>query len=531
MFVDALSSALTPDPQGIVRMPSLVKGQLRFPASLTRAALDARLREIRSGEAQPFRLNDAYVIPQVVADLAGPEQIRFVVLPYADAGPLIESDASEIARDLLTLPAAEILDFVRAVGAVLRNASQWLADAAAISSPSAVLDRRSLQLSFQMLPLLLDPDAVGEAIDRELGMNGMPGRQFLDGWVPVPASARRGMNAHIRDAIFPSTSAAEDEGGVCVRAVPTRQLHVTAGNSPLMPVLSWLRAVATKGAAVIKCPVEATATAAVIALAMHAVDPRHPIARHTSLVYWKGGDRATEDALLAPNAFDRLVVWGAEATVEDLVRRTLHVKTVVFRPRYGASLIGCDALRSDLERTAIAAASDSTIGNQHACLASLVHYVEGPEELAIRYCEALSSALAVWDDKLPAAPSPASLGRLRRLQRGTAADGRWWQNRGGDGPRSAVVLVHEPFDVAAHPMSRLVVVRRVDTLAEAIPFLSGSVATVGVAPESRRLDLRDAIASAGVSNIMPLGECERAYAGIPHDGMRVLSELVNWTTG
>jgi acyl-CoA reductase LuxC len=80
-------------------------------------------------------------------------------------------------------------------------------------------------------------------------------------------------------------------------------------------------------------------------------------------------------------------------------------------------------------------------------------------------------------------------------------------------------------------MSRLVVVRRVDTLAEAIPFLSASVATVGVAPESRRLELRDAIAAAGVSNIMPLGECERAYAGIPHDGMRVLSELVNWTTG
>jgi hypothetical protein len=536
MLVDALSSALAADEQGVVRMPSLVKGQLRFPDPVTRAVLDARLQEIRTAsganQVRAFRLDDAYVIPQAVPILErAPEQIQFVVLPYAEAGSVIEHEASQIARDLLTLSVADIVDYVGAIRDVLRNASQWLLDAARLSSPASVLDSESLRLSFQMLPLLLDPDAVGEAIDRELGMNQMRGRQFLDGWVPVPTRTRRGMNARIRDAIFASAAPPPDVEATCIRAVPTRQLHVTAGNSPLLPFLSWLRAVATKGAAVIKCPMEATATTAVLALAMDAVDARHPLARHTSLVYWKGGDRAIEDALLAPNVFDRLVVWGAGPTVDDLVRRAAHMKSVVFRPRYGASLIGQEALGSDLQRTAIAAASDSTIGNQHACFASLVHYVEGSEEVAVRYCDALASALAVWDGRLPAAPSPSALGRLRRLQRGSAVDGRWWQNREADGPRSAVVLVRDPFDMAAHPMSRLVVVRRVDSLAEAITFLTGSVSTVGVAPESRRQDLRDAIAAAGVSNIMPLGECERAYAGMPHDGMRVLSELVNWTTG
>jgi hypothetical protein len=41
--------------------------------------------------------------------------------------------------------------------------------------------------------------------------------------------------------------------------------------------------------------------------------------------------------------------------------------------------------------------------------------------------------------------------------------------------------------------------------------------------------LRDLLAAAGVSSVFPLGECERAYPGSPHDGMRALSELVNWT--
>jgi Acyl-CoA reductase (LuxC) len=535
MSPDTLSSALASDGQGIVRMPSLVKGQLRYPSHVSRAVLERRLAEVPavlgSDQLHSFRLDDAYVIPQAVSDNRTPDQIRFLVLPYAEASSMVESDPSEIARDLVALPVAEILDYVGAIRDVLRQAPQWLADAASLSSAASVLDSQSLNLSFQMLPLLLDPDAVGEAIDRELGMHEMSGRQFLDGWVPVPAQIHPGINARIRDAIFGSAAAQDQHGALCVRAVPTRQLHVTAGNSPLLPFLSWLRSAATKGAAVIKCPVEATATTAVLALAMHAVDPRHPLARHTSLAYWKGGDRAVEDVLLAANAFDRLVVWGSGTTVEDLVRRAPHLKSVVFRPRYGVSLIGREALGADLQRTAMAAASDSTIANQHACLASLVHYVEASEDVAVRYCEALASALAVWDEKLPGSQSPSAIGRLRRLQRGTALEDRWWQNRGNDGPRSAVVLVRDPFDVAAHPMCRLVVVRRVDSLADALAYLTASVSTVGVAPESRRLDLRDAIAAAGVSNIMPLGECERAYAGIPHDGMRVMSELVNWTTG
>ena len=317
MLRGALASALAADGQGIVRVPALVKGQLRYPQPVSRDLLETRCREIAApggGQVQSFRLGDTYVIPerQPLA-LDGPEATRFVLLPYADAPSLVEADASQLADDLLRLPIREVLDYLGAIRDVLMDASRLLGEAATLSQSAMTLDRRSLHLSFQMLPFLLDPDAVGEAIDRELGMPGVPGRQFFDAWVPVPSRVHRGMSSRTRDALFPNSQVpdADADGTVCIRAVPTRQLHVTAGNSPLLPFLSWLRALATKGAAVIKCPAEATATTAVLALAMDAVDPRHPIARHSSLVYWKGGDRQVEDVLLAPNVFDRLVVWGS----------------------------------------------------------------------------------------------------------------------------------------------------------------------------------------------------------------------------
>ena len=43
--------------------------------------------------------------------------------------------------------------------------------------------------------------------------------------------------------------------------------------------------------------------------------------------------------------------------------------------------------------------------------------------------------------------------------------------------------------------------------------------------------MRDRILARGVSSVLPLGRCERVYPGMPHDGMLVLNELVDWKNG
>ena len=51
---------------------------------------------------------------------------------------------------------------------------------------------------------------------------------------------------------------------------------------------------------------------------------------------------------------------------------------------------------------------------------------------------------------------------------------------------------------------------------------------VGIHPKERRMALRDLISAHGVSNVFPLGQCERLYPGMPHDGIAVLNQLVDW---
>jgi hypothetical protein len=281
---------------------------------------------------------------------------------------------------------------------------------------------------------------------------------------------------------------------------------------------------------VIKSAAEVTPILAILAVAMRAVDPHHPITRHTSLVYWKGGDRSVEDALFSPNAFDRVVIWGSPETIRSVGQRVRHTKTVFLNPRYGISLIGRQAFPDHLEEAAIRAAADSMIANQQACISSLVHYVEASEAEALEYCRTLKTVLAKWDHYLPHRLPDAARGRLQLLRRNEFLHGTWFENGVPPNTSSLVVYMPDTFNLSAHPMSRFIVVRRVDLLDQALVFLNSAVAAVGIYPESVRTVMRDEIAAMGVSNILPLGECERGYAGMPHDGMRMLSELVNWTS-
>jgi len=74
-------------------------------------------------------------------------------------------------------------------------------------------------------------------------------------------------------------------------------------------------------------------------------------------------------------------------------------------------------------------------------------------------------------------------------------------------------------------------VRPVAKLEDGLRFLHPGVATVGIFPKSRRTALRDRVAARGVSNVVPIGHGGAAAVGSSHDGMLVLSELVDWKNG
>lgn len=516
MMLDARTVAGTQ----IVRLPAVVRGEVVMPpwptvADISRAVAERGPHRVRGSAGDGCHLIGRSVVDRDTLRLTGETQV--LVLPAPEAPSLLEPDPAGALLELARTPVAEVLAFVDAIGEALRSGSREAREAGALLAATSLVTDRAHHAFLAQLPSLFDGAAVGRMIESEIGTAS------LDAWreageVPVPGMTARLAGLHC-------------ETPPALRALPTRQLHLTSGNAPVVPVVSLLWAWATKGACVVKPAAEAAALVVALGTALRDTDPSHPLARHTTLAYWRGGDREVETTLLADGAFDRRVVWGSTETIRSVTARGGGTDTVVMGPRFSLSMIGSALIRTDPEGAARRAAVDSLIANQAACTSSLLHVVECDAATADDYARTLARVLAEWDAALPHRPSRQVQGHLVRLRRGLLGTGRWHVN--GDWPEvsSAVVRVDGAFDLAHHPGSRLVLVHAVDDLRRALPLLGPAVSTVGVAPEETRLALRDAVAACGVDSVVPLGAAEQGYAGRPHDGMRVLNRLVRWVNG
>ena len=120
----------------------------------------------------------------------------------------------------------------------------------------------------------------------------------VDEWVEVDAPGWEGATGPLRAALAfrPEAPAPAPR----IRALPTLQIHVTAGNAPVVAPASTLRLLATRSGGVVKLPAGSILPGAALAVALHAAADAHPAARPVldalSLVYWRGGDAATEAA-------------------------------------------------------------------------------------------------------------------------------------------------------------------------------------------------------------------------------------------
>jgi hypothetical protein len=444
-----------------------------------------------------------------------------------DPAALVPRDIGDQIRSLHPLDFGAVAAYVDAIGRTMAPAGALVSRALPLAIACSDQPECFVRLGFADVHAAFDGTTLGRAVDRELEYGGRPGRAYLNGWVDIPDDIAAGAMAIERARMGGSTAAAARKRRL--RAVPTTQLHITAGNSPVVPAISALRAFATKGAVTIKLPSGALVAGAALALAMYVTAAEHPLTRHASIAYWSGGDEAVESVLLHHGAFERIVVWGSRASVNSVATRAAGTKTLVFNPRYGVSLIGRAALAPQtIDETARRAVQDTCVWNQQACIASLVHYAEGSGAEIDRYCAALTKELSLWDVAQNHRPNRAMVGRIRSARRGELSDGVWSVNGPPVAPTSAVVRMDRGFDLSTHPQARVVVVRAVNDLAETLHLMHSGVSSVGIFPIERLDGLRDEICGRGVTSVIPLGEADTLFAGSPHDGMRPLSELVSW---
>ena len=518
----------------VIRVPFLVKGKLALPPEMSRDEIESAFSQV-SQDATYVKLPNAQLLREPVIDrgtMKYSSSYLYQVLPPVNPTELVETDFDNLVRGPYALTVEDVLQYLRVISDVLQENWATVDRVRQLCSRTTEHPDVYLDGAFASLQSGLDPQAARCMIDNELSIWQIPGSKFLDEWVKVPADVIPGLVPLLVQSLPGRDSATlRPPGKTCIRAMPTRQLHITAGNAPQVPMISALRLILTKSAGVIKSPYGATLPGALLSLAAITAAPDHPLTQNISVVYWQGGDESIENVFFGPGAFDRIVVWGAPEAVTSVQSRAVFTRTVCFNPRYGISMIGKEAFSDDLDQVVFNAAMDAMIYNQKACTASQVQYVEGTEEHVKTYADCLSEILRQWDELAPQCVQPSIRGQLKRLRRGKYSRAEWLTNAKEGEFTSGVVIMPAEFDILDHPMCRLVILRRVDNLKDVLKYLHQGVSTVGIYPEARRIELRDSIVARGVSTVLPLGQCERVFSGAPQDGMMVLNQLVDWKNG
>jgi Acyl-CoA reductase (LuxC) len=415
-----------------------------------------------------------------------------LVWPRQEPGPAFDT------------PLAEIMDVLVATGDRLAaDPDGSLAQALEFAVRTSPLPRDVLTRSYAGLGRIFRRSSMEFQVRQELG-----GADVLDGWREVPAG--------------PSGRSHR------VRAFPPRLIHVIAGNAPGVAALSVVRGALTKGVHLLKLPSNDLFTATAILRAMAAVAPGHPLTGSFSAAYWRGGDSKVEGTLFRPQFFDKLVAWGGESTIRSAKEYIgPGFELVAFDPKTSISLIGREAFSSAevLAEVAERAATDATVMNQQACASSRIQFIEADPVQADRYCAQLQPRLGIEREHASACgnPLPENLRDEINGLRGMDPFYRVWGSYEG---RGIVIRSDEPVDF--HPDGRIVNVVPVANLAEAVRFANVATQTVGIYPSSRKAELRNGLAAAGVQRVVDLGAAGHFEPGLPHDGFLPLQRFVRW---
>src|SRR5271170_5862223 len=196
--------------------------------------------------------------------------------------------------DLHQLKFKEIAAFLQEVGTRLSfRHNAYLQEAYELSVPTSGLSPQILRGIYETLGQGFSRSVVQQTADKSIGI------AYLDGWVGVKL----------------------DTGGQAwTRAFGARAVHIVAGNIPNVAAMSIARNAIIRSDMIVKTPSNDPLTAAAVARTMVDMAPDHPITKHLSVAYWKGGDEKVEAELYQPANIEKIVAWGGMASITHIVK-------------------------------------------------------------------------------------------------------------------------------------------------------------------------------------------------------------------
>jgi hypothetical protein len=430
--------------------------------------------------------------------------------PRRLTGLLPLQDPSRL-RDMQALPFDEIVAYLDELGRALelgRNAH--LQQALAASEHYSDMTAPLMRSSFEQLPALFSTESVREVADTTIGI------AYLEGWVPrTMTDGRIGS----------------------VRAFGARSVHVIAGNSPLIAALSIVRNAIARSDAIIKTPSNDPLTALAIARTMLEMAPDHPITRHLSVAYWKGGDREVEERLYQPVNIEKIIAWGGFASVTHVLRYVQPgLELISLDPKRSATIIGQEAFESDetLRDVALRTATDIGALNQLGCVnARVIYCASGLDAAGIEHANRLGKAVY---DELIALPShlstPAKVfdPELRASVAALRASPDWYRVIGGADGEGAIIVsqLNEPVDFHRSLSGRVANIVPIADPLDALRAMNAYTQTVGVYPESLKETLRDLAPLHGAQRLVSLGYAADPSVALPQDAIEPVRRMVKW---
>jgi hypothetical protein len=427
---------------------------------------------------------------------------------YLDKLPL--GNPARLA-DLYTLSFEDILDYAQALGERLDFASNpYLQEACELSYLTAPTTPTMVKGSYMGLRHMLTREAITEAVESTVGI------KYLEGWV--------------KQQLIDGTE-------LETRCFGARTLHVVAGNATSLSLLTIIRNMVLRSDAIIKAPSNDPFTALAIARTMVEMAPEHPLTKHLSVAYWKGGDQAFEQRLYQPQNLEKIVAWGGYASMKHVTQYIQPgLELISLDPKRSASIIGKDTFASEatMREAAVRLAMDIGALNQKGCVCARVVYVQsGTDEAGLTQLNTFGryvyDALHTLPNTLSTVPKRYDQ-NLKAHVDAIRLDDEWYQVIGGQDGEGAIICsqIPEPVSFATLLDDRTANLVPVDELSEVMDAVDSYTQTVGIYPESIKDELKDILPLYGAQRIVSLGYAAAMKWAAPQDSIEPLRRMGKW---
>jgi hypothetical protein len=413
--------------------------------------------------------------------------------------------------DLYRLTFDEILDYAGDLGKRLDlSDNEYLQEACELSYLTAPTTPTVVKGSYLGLQHMLDRDAIVEAVESTVGI------RYLEGWV--------------KQRLIDGTE-------LETRCFGSRALHIVAGNAPGLSLLTIIRNMVLRSDAIIKTPSNDPFTALAIARTMIDMAPDHPLTKHLSVAYWKGGDQEFEQRLYQPQNIEKIIAWGGFASIKHVTRYIQPgLELISLDPKRSASIIGSETFADEatMREAAQRLASDIGTLNQKGCVnARLVYVQSGTDDDGLealnRFGRYVYDAMLQLPNSISTSPKAYDPG-LKAYVDALRLDDEWYQVIGGREGEGAVIVsqIPEPVSFATMLDDRTANLVPVDSLEEVMDAVDAYTQTVGIYPESLKEELKDVLPLYGAQRVVSLGYAPMLKWAGPQDAIEPLRRMGKW---